>query len=260
MHKKYAFVAKKKFGQHFLSDSGMLNAIVGSIHPQPDDQIIEIGPGPGILTQPLADAAGSLHLIEIDNDWAAFLQDLYKDTANITLHHTDVLNFNWSSLANGKPWRVVGNLPYNISTPLLFHLFANLDQFQDMHFVLQNEVVNRLAAPVGGKSYGRLSVMAQYHCQTQSLLFIPPESFDPPPKVDSALVRLVPRKQKTVVATDLNILTSVVREAFTFRRKTLSNALRKYFSAVELEQHGVKPTLRPQNVTVDQYVTLANAL
>ncbi len=260
MGNNYAFIAKKKFGQHFLSDPHILSAIVGSIQPQPDEQFVEIGPGPGILTDALVDSVGDLHLIEIDNDWAGYLKDHYAEQPRVVLHHTDVLTFDWRSLTNEKPWRVVGNLPYNISTPLLFQLFSNLELVRDMHFVLQNEVVNRLAAPVDHKNYGRLSVMAQYHCQAQSLLFIPPECFDPPPKVDSALIRLIPREKKSIEALDLKKLADVVREAFTFRRKTLSNALRKYFTAAQLEQHGVKATLRPQNVTVDQYVTLANAL
>jgi 16S rRNA (adenine1518-N6/adenine1519-N6)-dimethyltransferase len=177
----------------------------------------------------------------------------------VTLHHGDVLQFDWLTLATEQPWRLVGNLPYNISTPLLFHIFSQLDLFTDMHFVLQNEVVNRLVAPVDSKNYGRLSVMTQYHCQAQSLLFIPPESFEPPPKVDSALVRLIPRQNKAVVANDLGRFTDVVREAFSFRRKTLSNALKAYFTSDQLEQLGINPKLRPQNISVDQYVTLANA-
>jgi 16S rRNA (adenine1518-N6/adenine1519-N6)-dimethyltransferase len=256
----YAFLAKKKFGQHFLADNNMLNGIVAAIHPQADDQLIEIGPGPGILTDQLLPSVGKLQLIEIDNDWAGYLQERYADKPCVSLHHGDVLQFDWQTLANEKQWRLVGNLPYNISTPLLFHIFAQLDLFRDMHFVLQNEVVNRLVAPVDSKNYGRLSVMAQYYCQAQSLLFIPPESFDPPPKVDSALIRLIPRTEKSVVANDVKQLTDVVREAFSFRRKALSNALKTYFTAAQLEQLGVNPKLRPQNVTVDQYVTLANAL
>jgi 16S rRNA (adenine1518-N6/adenine1519-N6)-dimethyltransferase len=260
LNNRYAFIAKKKFGQHFLSDSAILHSLIGAIHPQLDEQFIEIGPGPGILTKPLANAVHSLHLIEIDNDWVSFLQEEYAKEPHVILHHCDVLTFDWRSLANEKPWRLAGNLPYNISTPLLFRIFSQLEQFSDLHFVLQNEVVNRLTAPVGSKNYGRLSVMAQYHCQTESLLFIPPEAFDPPPKVDSALIRLIPRKQKSVIVKDLTQLSNVVREAFTFRRKTLNNALSKYFSAAELKQHGIDPTLRPQNVSVDQYVTLSNAL
>lgn len=260
MNKKYAFIAKKKFGQHFLSDTSLLQSIVDCINPQNDDHFIEIGPGPGILTAPLAKRVKTLKLIEIDNDWAGYLQEQYADNTSVSLHHGDVLAFDWLSLQDNKPWRVAGNLPYNISTPLLFHLFSSLNLFSDMHFVLQNEVVNRLAAPVDSKNYGRLSVMAQYHCQAQSLLFIPPEAFDPPPKVDSALIRLTPRKEKKVVANDLKQLTDVVREAFSFRRKTLSNALKKYFSADQLKNLNINPSLRPQNVTVDEYVILANAL
>ena len=260
MSKRYAFIAKKKWGQHFLSDSRVLHSLINAIHPQTDEQFIEIGPGPGILTEPLAKIVSVLHLVEIDNDWAGFLKEQYSQQPQVILHHCDVLTFNWQSLENAKPWRLVGNLPYNISTPLLFHIFAHVESFSDMHFVLQNEVANRLAAPVGSKNYGRLSVMAQYHCQAQSLLFIPPEAFDPPPKVDSALIRLIPRKQKKVTAKDVIQLTDLVREAFTFRRKTLSNALKKYFSAEELKQQGIDPTWRPQNITVDQYVCLSNVL
>lgn len=255
----YAFLAKKKFGQHFLSDHTILNEIVAAIHPQAENHIIEIGPGPGILTDQLVPTVKKLQLIEIDNDWACFLQQRYANKPTVSLHHGDVLRFDWLTLAKDKPWRLVGNLPYNISTPLLFHIFRRLDLFTDMHFVLQNEVVNRLVAPVDSKNYGRLSVMTQYYCQAQSLLFIPPQSFDPPPKVDSALVRLMPRHHKTVVAKDLNRLTDVVREAFSFRRKTISNSLKAYFNTSQLEQLGIDPKLRPQNISVDQYVTLANA-
>jgi 16S rRNA (adenine1518-N6/adenine1519-N6)-dimethyltransferase len=175
------------------------------------------------------------------------------------LHHVDVLKFDWAILSDNNPWRLVGNLPYNISTPLLFHIFGDLELFSDMHFVLQNEVVNRLVAPVNSKNYGRLSVMTQYFCQAQSLLFIPPEAFDPPPKVDSALVRLTPRREKCVKADNFNRLGDIVREAFSFRRKTIGNALKAYFSTEQLKELGIDPQLRPQNLTVDQYVILANA-
>lgn len=257
MNKKYAFVAKKKFGQHFLSDPSILHTIASAIAPQSSDRMIEIGPGPGILTETLLNVA-NLQLIEVDTDWSGYLREQYQSQKQITLHQIDVLHFNWNNLAGDAPWRVVGNLPYNISTPLLFHLFAHIDLFTDMHFVLQNEVVNRLSATVDDKNYGRLSVMAQYYCHAESLLFIPPESFDPPPRVDSALIRLTPRQQRTIEAKNIQTLTDVVREAFTFRRKTLSNSLKKYFTAAQLEQLGVDPKLRPQNVSVDQYVLLAN--
>ena len=259
MSNPYPHRAKKKFGQHFLSDSAILASIVDAINPLPADRVIEIGPGPGILTTPLAEAVGQLELIEIDRDWAAVLQDRYTTQQHITLHNRDVLAFDWSELPAGEPWRVVGNLPYNISTPLLFHLFGSLSLFTDMHFVLQHEVVQRLTASVDSSHYGRLSIMAQVHCKATELLFIPPESFDPPPKVNSALVRLTPHSTNKMQPNDPKLFADIVRQAFNFRRKTLSNALKVYFTAQELIDLGIDPKKRPQNISVAEYLHLANS-
>lgn len=248
--------ARKRFGQHFLQDASVLQQIVASIAPKTENHLVEIGPGQGALTDYLIGKTKQLDLIEIDRDLIAILQEKFGDHASI--YEGDVLAFDFKQL-QGSALRIVGNLPYNISTPLLFHLFDFLDLIKDMHFLLQKEVVDRLTARVGSRQYSRLSVMAQYYCDTATLFLVEPEAFSPPPKVRSALIRLQP-KQRTDQAKDMSVFHKVVREAFQYRRKTLSNSLKKLVSADQLRALGIDPKRRPQELTVEEYVQISNSL
>ena len=250
--------ARKRFGQHFLSDPGVVDAIIRAISPGDDDVIVEIGPGQGAITDPLALSAGHLHLVELDRDLVAKLRLKYDGHDNVTVHEADALKFDFGSL--GDRLRIVGNLPYNISTPLLFHLLRYRERVIDMHFMLQKEVVERMAAQPGSKAYGRLGIMLGCHLRVESLFDVPPEAFDPPPDVNSAVVRLDPLPPGTFVIEDEAGLSSLVATAFMQRRKTLRNALRSEASADELEAVGIDPGLRPEQVSIDQYVALSNYL
>ncbi len=247
---------KKRFGQHFLNDFVLIHAIVRAIHPRADDHMVEIGPGLGALTLPLLEILNTLTAIEIDRDLYATWQERAK--TNLKLIHADALEINYATL--GSKLRMVGNLPYNISTPLIIHLLTYADSILDMHFMLQKEVVNRLAAQPGSKAFGRLSVMVQYHCEVESLFDVPPEAFDPPPKVDSAIVRLIPYKQSPYPSIDLQKLEKLVAQAFSMRRKTLANNLKPIFSAETIQSLGIDSKLRPEQLTVEDYVKLTQNL
>ena len=250
---------KKRFGQHFLHDHGVIQTLIQYINPKPDQQIIEIGPGMGALTFPLLKQLGSMEVIEIDRDVISHLQHQGGD--KLVIHNMDALRFDLSQLLkDNQQLRVVGNLPYNISTPLIFHLLEYAKHIQDMHFMLQKEVVDRISAKPGSKTYGRLSVMVQYHCDTEYLFYVGPEAFNPPPKVDSAVLRLQPWQQKPYQANDLKILSQVVTQAFSMRRKTLRNTLKKLLSTEQIESVGIDPSLRPENLSVKNYVELSNLL
>ena len=250
--------ARKRFGQHFLSDPGVVDAIVRAISPGDDDIIVEIGPGQGAITDPLARSAGHLHLVELDRDLVAQLRSKYEARDNVTVHEGDALKFDFGAL--GDRLRIVGNLPYNISTPLLFHLLRYRDRVIDMHFMLQKEVVERMAAQPGSKAYGRLGIMLGCHLRVESLFDVPPAAFDPPPDVNSAVVRLDPLPPGTYVIEDEAGLSSLVATAFMQRRKTLRNALRSEATTDDLEAIGIDPGLRPEQVSIDQYVALSNYL
>ena len=250
--------ARKRFGQHFLSDPGVVDAIVRAISPGDDDIIVEIGPGQGAITDPLARSAGHLHLVELDRDLVAQLRSKYEARDNVTVHEGDALKFDFGAL--GDRLRIVGNLPYNISTPLLFHLLRYRDRVIDMHFMLQKEVVERMAAQPGSKAYGRLGIMLGCHLRVESLFDVPPAAFDPPPDVNSAVVRLDPLPPGTYVIEDEAGLSSLVATAFMQRRKTLRNALRSEATTDDLEAVGIDPGLRPEQVSIDQYVALSNYL
>ena len=250
--------ARKRFGQHFLSDPGVVDAIVRAISPGDDDIIVEIGPGQGAITDPLARSAGHLHLVELDRDLVAQLRSKYEARDNVTVHEGDALKFDFGAL--GDRLRIVGNLPYNISTPLLFHLLRYRDRVIDMHFMLQKEVVERMAAQPGSKAYGRLGIMLGCHLRVESLFDVPPAAFDPPPDVNSAVVRLDPLPPGTYVIEDEAGLSSLVATAFMQRRKTLRNALRAEATTDDLEAVGIDPGLRPEQVSIDQYVALSNYL
>ena len=250
--------ARKRFGQHFLTDPGVIDAIVRAISPGADDVIVEIGPGQGAITEPLARSAGHLHLVELDRDLVAQLRAKYDARDNITIHEADALQFDFSAL--GDRLRIVGNLPYNISTPLLFHLLRYRDRVIDMHFMLQKEVVERMAAQPGSKAYGRLGIMLGCHLHIESRVDVPPAAFAPPPEVNSAVVRLDPLPPGTFAIEDENGLSSLVAKAFMQRRKTLRNALCSEADIDDLEAVGIDPGLRPEQVSIEQYVALSNYL
>ncbi|MGH1485789.1 MAG: 16S rRNA (adenine(1518)-N(6)/adenine(1519)-N(6))-dimethyltransferase RsmA [Cellvibrionaceae bacterium] len=250
--------ARKRFGQNFLNDPGIVSRIVRSIAPKPDDNIVEIGPGQGAITAPLLEACPKLQVIEIDNDLVPILLAQFAKYNDFKIHQQDALKFDFSSLANDKPLRIVGNLPYNISTPLIFHLLSFQQKISDMHFMLQKEVVERLAASAGEKHYGRLSIMTQYYCQVDHLFGVPPECFSPRPKVDSAIVRLAPFNTLPFVANDKEHFSHLVNIAFQQRRKTLRNTLKQILSKEQIDLLPIDTSLRPEKLSVEDYVNLSN--
>ncbi|GLP97343.1 16S rRNA (adenine(1518)-N(6)/adenine(1519)-N(6))-dimethyltransferase RsmA [Paraferrimonas sedimenticola] len=253
--------ARKRFGQNFLNDDAIIGRIVAAISPDNDHTMVEIGPGLGAITEPVAEKIDCLNVVELDKDLVARLTSHPFLGPKLNIHQGDALKFDFGQLVEeGKSMKVFGNLPYNISTPLMFHLFEYAEHIENMHFMLQKEVVLRLSAAPGTKAYGRLTVMAQYHCQVIPVLEVPPGSFVPPPKVDSAVVRLVPYKDNPHPCQDLAKLHHVTSTAFNMRRKTLRNNLKKLFSDEDFTQLGVDATLRPEQITVAQYVALANLL
>ncbi len=254
-------VARKRFGQNFLNDAQVIADIVGAVAPQRGDCVVEIGPGLGALTAPLLQRLDHLQVVEIDRDIIARLQRDFS-AASLTIHAGDALAFDFSTLlpASGGALRVVGNLPYNISTPLLFHLATFADRVVDMHFMLQKEVVDRLVATPGGGDFGRLSVMLQYRFVIDRLFEVSPECFDPAPKVDSAVVRLIPRPRAELLARDEKRLSEVVAVAFAQRRKMLRNNLRGLLDEAGFARLGIAPTARAEELAVADYVRLANAL
>ena len=252
-----AHIPRKRFGQNFLVDTGIIGAIVSAIHPQRSDTVVEIGPGLGAITQPLLARVDHLHVVEIDRDLIARLKKQHP-RERLTIHEGDALAFDFAAL--GERLRLVGNLPYNISTPLLFHLADYADHVYDMHFMLQKEVVERMVALPGDTDFGRMSVMLQYRFHLEWLIDVPPESFDPPPKVQSAVVRLIPKAPDLMLARDLAKLSQVVLAAFSQRRKMLRNTLRGVLDDAGFTALGIAPTLRPEDLAVDDYVRIANYL
>ena len=254
--------ARKRFGQNFLQDQGVIHRIIRAISPRPTDHLVEIGPGLGALTEEILNAAGDLDAIELDRDLVPILRTkFFSHGEHFRVHQADAMKFDYTSLCkNQQPLRIVGNLPYNISTQLIFHLLSYNEQIADMHFMLQKEVVERLAAKAGEKHYGRLSIMAQYYCQVENLFLVPPEAFNPVPKVDSAIVRLTPYKQLPLVAKDVDQLQSVVRTAFNQRRKTLRNNLKELISAEALESLDINPGERPERLTLQEFIRISDFL
>ena len=250
--------ARKRFGQNFLNDEGVIDRIVHSIAPKADDNIVEIGPGQGAITAPLVQCCPNLQVIEIDQDLIPILRSQFANLPSFRIYQQDALTFNFASLSQKKPLRIVGNLPYNISTPLLFHLLSFQHQVRDMHFMLQKEVVERLAARPNNKHYGRLSVMAQYYCQVEYLFGVPPECFNPQPKVDSAVVRLTPLTTLPFLAEDKVLFDRVVNLVFQQRRKTLRKSLKQLLSKEAIEVLPVDVNLRPENIAVKTYVDISN--
>ena len=255
-------IAKKRFGQNFLTDQGVIYSLVEAISPKVDDLMVEIGPGLGALTQPLLKKLNHLHVVEIDRDIISWMENFYpKD--KLTIHNADALKFNFVELAKLSPdykIRVTGNLPYNISTPILFHLLSNIDSIIDMHFMLQKEVVERMVAAPSTSEYGRLSVMLQYRLKMEYLITVPPEAFDPAPKVESAFVRCVPHKALPCPAKNEALFAKIVTAAFGQRRKTLRNTLKEYLDDVGFTAVGIDSGLRAENLSVEQFVSIANFL
>jgi len=250
-------IPRKRFGQNFLQDAGVIRDIVDAIHPQPGEVVIEIGPGLAALTRPLLERTGHLHVVEIDRDIIARLKQEFP-AGKLTIHEGDALKFDFGSVA--PKMKIVGNLPYNISTPLLFHLAEYSSQVEEMHFMLQKEVVERMVAEPGTADYGRLTVMLQYRFYMENVLLVPPGAFWPPPKVESAVVRMIPAAGAHGVAQDEALLEQVVGQAFGQRRKTLRNNLKGLIDDAGLAALGIDPGLRPENLSVAQYVSLANHL
>jgi len=261
MTEQYQHRARKRFGQNFLHDAGVIDRILRSINAKSGDRMLEIGPGQGALTEGLLDSGAQLDVVELDKDLVPILNQQFAHRSNFNLHQGDALKFDFNSL-NAAPssLRVVGNLPYNISTPLIFHLLSNAGLIRDMHFMLQKEVVERLAAGPGGGDWGRLSIMVQYHCRVEHLFNVGPGAFNPPPKVDSAIVRLVPHAVLPHPAKDHRLLERVVREAFNQRRKTLRNTLKLLLSSADIEAAGVDGSLRPEQLDLAAFVRLADKL
>ncbi|MBQ8707790.1 MAG: 16S rRNA (adenine(1518)-N(6)/adenine(1519)-N(6))-dimethyltransferase RsmA [Succinivibrionaceae bacterium] len=250
--------AKKQFGQNFLRDEGIIAAIVDAIAPGDDATMVEIGPGLGALTEPVCDRISHLNVIEIDRDLAEKLRHHPFIREKLTIYETDALTFDFASLKTGKPLRIYGNLPYNISTPLLFHLLSFREQIADMHFMLQKEVVDRLTAAPGSKDYGRLTVMGQYAARMMPFLAVPPEAFVPSPKVDSAVIRIVPHQELPYPAEDEKLLNRIVTAAFSQRRKTIANSLSEFLQAGDFARLAIDAALRAENLSVEQYVRICN--
>ena len=248
--------ARKRFGQNFLHDQHVIQRIIDAINPGPGDHILEIGPGHGALTHGLMASGCQLDVVEIDRDLAAELRLRYP---GLNVIEADILKFDFNSIRGDKPLRVVGNLPYNISTPLLFRLFEHVDMIEDMYFMLQLEVVVRMAADAATRDYGRLSIMSQYFCEAEKLFDVHPESFTPAPKVTSAILQLIPHQQQ-VALTDLGLFQTLLIHAFSQRRKTVRNALKKYLTESEMLALGISPGQRPETITGAEYIQCANYL
>jgi 16S rRNA (adenine1518-N6/adenine1519-N6)-dimethyltransferase len=251
---------RKRFGQNFLQKQTVIDDILHAIGPRPDDLMVEIGPGLGALTTPLAKALKQLHVIELDRDIVKMLQEKHAG-GNIVIHEGDALKFDFASL--GKNLRVVGNLPYNISTPLLFHLAEHIESVRDIHAMLQKEVVERMVAAPDTSAYGRLSVALQYRFEMEKVLDVGPDAFYPQPKVESAVIRMTPRDKDAhgePVARDEALFARIVTTAFSQRRKTLRNTLRNVLELADFEALGIDPTARAETLSVSDFVRIANRL
>ena len=250
-------IAKKKFGQNFLKDAAIIHGIIQSINPLPSDLLIEIGPGLGALTKPLLEKTNRLLAIELDRDIVSWMENEYSKK-NITIFNEDVLNFNFNQF--DQKIRIVGNLPYNISTPILFKCIDNILNIKDLHFMLQKEVVDRMIAIPSSPEYGRLSVMLQYYFAMEHLVDVPKESFEPEPKVESSFVRLIPYEQYPFIANNIEQFARIVKEAFSQRRKTIRNTLKSFISENDFEKIGINPRLRAENLSVSDFVKISNYL
>lgn len=253
--------ARKRFGQNFLHEQSIIDRIIQSVTPVKTDHLVEIGPGKGALTRQLAASGAKLDCIELDRDLADHLNKQYKAAENVAIYQQDILKFQMGELTQQTHGlRIIGNLPYNISTPVLFHLLRSHALIKDMVFMLQFEVVERLAAGVGDKNYGRLGLMVQYFCQVEHLFNVPSTAFTPQPKVNSAIVRLTPHQSPTLQAKDVACLQIVIRTAFNQRRKTVKNSLKTLISEEALNELNVDCSLRPENLHLEDYIQISDAL
>ena len=251
---------RKRFGQNFLHDPAVIGRIVAAISPASCEHLVEIGPGQGAITVPLLQHAGRLAVVELDRDLIGPLQSRCADLGELAVYNADALRFDFCAIAGDSRLRIVGNLPYNISTPLLFHLLAQHRCIHDMHFMLQKEVVERMAAIPGSRQYGRLSVMLQYRCEVTHLFNIGPGAFNPPPKIESAFVHLVPHAHPAVEVNDEAVFEQLVRQAFSQRRKTLRNALRGMLEAEAISAVGIDPAARAETLAISDFATLSNSV
>lgn len=251
--------ARKRFGQHFLHDPGVIGRIVAAIAPQPQDRMVEIGPGLGALTLPLLARLDQLHAVEIDRDAIRHLHEITQDDPRLHIHSGDVLQFSFAHIYEGERLRLVGNLPYNISTPLLFHLIEQRERILDMHFMLQKEVVDRMAAAPGSEHYGRLTVMLAPWVKIEPLFDIGPGAFKPPPRVVSTVVRLTPHEQPLQIG-DRRHFATVVGAAFSQRRKTLRNSLKPFLDIEDIVAAGIDPGLRAEVLSPAEFVALSSRL
>jgi 16S rRNA (adenine1518-N6/adenine1519-N6)-dimethyltransferase len=251
---------RKRLGQHFLHDPGVIQRILDAMDPTPSQHVVEIGPGLGALTRDLLRRVGRLDVVELDRDVVPPLRAACAGLGELVVHEADAVRFDFAALrGTGPPLRVVGNLPYNVSTPLLFHLLDQMQHVADMHVMLQKEVVRRMAAPPGNGEYGRLSVMIQYQCRVEPLFNVSPGAFRPPPRVDSAVVRLLPHTVPPVRIAQPALFKSLVTQAFCHRRKTLRNALRGILEEDQIKAEGVDPGVRPEVLSLEVFARLANA-
>ena len=252
---------RKRFGQHFLSDQAIVQRIVDALAPQRGQHLIEIGPGQGALTMPVLKRTGQLEVVEIDRDLIPEIEARHREGGNLTIHEADAMTFDYASLKQDERFlRVFGNLPYNISTPLLFHLLDYADIISDMLFMLQKEVAMRIASPAGDDDYGRLSVMAQYRCEAECLFDVPPGAFYPPPKVQSTIIRITPYKTLPYQAKDFKLFDTIVRQAFGQRRKTIRNSLKGIVDDAAWSNLSIRSDVRAETLTVKDFVEISNAI
>lgn len=252
---------RKRFGQNFLHDKMIIQRIVNSINSRQGDHVVEIGPGEGALTELVLDKIGSMDVVELDRDLIPLLKIRFVMQDGLRIHQADALKFDFCQLQNtNEKIRIIGNLPYNISTPLLFHLFEHSHCIQDMHFMLQKEVVDRIVAKPGDSAYGRLSVMLQYFCHAEYIFTVKPGAFRPPPKVDSAIVRLVPHEKPPVDIQNFDEFSKLVNFSFTQRRKTLRNILKGKLDTAGIEALNLDPTIRPERLSLADFTNISNAI
>jgi len=252
--------ARKRFGQNFLVDPEVIARIISTINPQAGELMVEIGPGRAALTDPLLKSGAELHLVEIDRDLAESLQQRLLPYPNGQLHVADALRLDFAELLQGRRFRLVGNLPYNISTPLLFHVLQWQSQIIDMHFMLQKELVDRMCSSPGSKAWGRLAIMVQYHCQVVRMFDVPPTAFSPAPKVQSSIVRLLPHPRPPVEIANMANFQKLVTQVFSHRRKTLRNCLKGMLEAEQIEALGIDPGLRPEMLDLNTFASLSRLM
>lgn len=256
-----AHKARKRFGQNFLHDKMVIQRIVNNINPRQGDHIVEIGPGEGALTELVLDKIGAMDVVELDRDLIPLLKIRFVMQEGLNIHQADALKFNFCDLQKDESkLRIIGNLPYNISTPLLFHLFDHNHCIQDMHFMLQKEVVDRIVAKPGDSSYGRLGIMMQYYCRSEYVFTVKPGAFRPAPKVDSAIVRLIPHEKPPVEIDNFEEFSNLVNFAFTQRRKTLRNILKGKLDVEQIEALGIEPTIRPERLSLEDFTKISNSI